>query len=284
MTIAVTGATGHLGGLAITHLLRRGTPAEQVVALVRDVDRAGQLAALGVQVRHFDFDQPDALAEALADVDALLLVSGNALGRRAAQHRAVIDAALKAGVGKLVYTSAPHVQASVNPVAPEHKATEEALAASGLPHVILRNGWYHENYLRELEAVAETGVLLTAAGDGRVASAARSELAEAAAVVLAGPLDAGTITLTGDVAWTQEDLAADLASVLGRDIEVRHVSALQKADVLAQAGVDAGMAGFAVGVDEAIAAGELGEVNGELARLIGRQTSPLIETLRAAGR
>lgn len=284
MTIAVTGATGHLGGLAITHLLRRGTPAEQVVALVRDVDRAGQLAALGVQVRHFDFDQPDALAEALADVDALLLVSGNALGRRAAQHRAVIDAALKAGVGKLVYTSAPHVQASVNPVAPEHKATEKALAASGLPHVILRNGWYHENYLRELEAVAETGVLLTAAGDGRVASAARSELAEAAAVVLAGPLDAGTITLTGDVAWTQEDLAADLASVLGRDIEVRHVSALQKADVLAQAGVDAGMAGFAVGVDEAIAAGELGEVNGELARLIGRPTSPLIETLRAAGR
>jgi len=284
MTIAVTGATGHLGGLVITHLLRRGTPAEQVVALVRDVDRAGQLAALGVQVRHFDFDQPDGLAAALADVDALLLVSGTAIGRRAAQHKAVIDAAIEAGVGKLVYTSAPHVEASINPVAPEHKATEEALAASGIRHVILRNGWYHENYLRDLETVAHTGVLLTAAGEGRVASAARGELAEAAAVVLAGSLDAGTITLTGDVAWTQEDLAADLAAVLGREVQVQHVSSQELADTLAAAGVDAGMAGFAVGVDAAIAAGELGEVNGELARLIGRPTAPLIETLRSAGR
>ena len=284
MTIAITGATGHLGGLVIAHLLRRGTPAAEIVALGRDETKAADLAAQGVQVRTFDYDRADALAPALAGVDGLLLISGTAFGRRFPQHRAVIDAAIAAGVGKLVYTSAPHADASINPVAPEHKATEEYLAASGVPHVILRNGWYHENYLAELQAAAQTGTLLTAAGDGRVASAARSDYAEAAAVVLAGEQAGGTITLTGDVAWTQADLAADLAAVLGREVQVQQVSAEEKVQALTAAGLDEGMAGFAAGVDQAIAAGELGDLTGDLSRLIGHPTAPLIDTLRAGVR
>jgi NAD(P)H dehydrogenase (quinone) len=282
MTLAVTGATGHLGHLVVEHLLKRGVAGSQIVALVRRPEAAAELADRGVVVRHFDYNQPETLAPALAGVDSLLLVSGNEFGRRAAQHHAVIEAAKAAGVGRIVYTSAPSADASINPVAPEHKATEEALAAAGVPHVILRNGWYHENYLGELAGAAQSGVVLTAAGDGRVASAARSEFAEAAAVVLAGTEVGRTYTLTGDVAWSFADLAADLATVLGREVVAQQVSPEAKAAALVGLGVDAGMAGFAVGVDAAIAAGELGVTNGELSALIGRATAPIIDTLRAA--
>jgi NAD(P)H dehydrogenase (quinone) len=283
MTVAVTGATGHLGRLVVEHLISRGTPGEQIVALVRRPEAAADLAAKGVLVRHFDYEQPDQLPGALAGVDSLLLVSGNEFGRRAAQHQAVIDAAKAAGVGRIVYTSAPSADVSINPVAPEHKATEAALAASGVPHVILRNGWYHENYLADLASAGRSGEILTAAGNGRVASAARSEYAEAAAVVLAGTEVGRTYSLSGDVAWNFDDLAADLSVVLGRPVGVHRVSAEVKAEALAGFGLDPGMVGFVVGVDAAIAAGELGFINGELAALIGRPTAPIIETLRAAG-
>ena len=283
MTLAVTGATGHLGGLVVEHLISRGTPADQIVALVRRPEAAADLAAKGVVVRHFDYEQPAQLPGALAGVDSLLLVSGNEFGRRAAQHQAVIDAAKAAGVGRIVYTSSPSADVSINPVAPEHKATEAALAASGVPHVILRNGWYHENYLADLASAGRSGEILTAAGNGRVASAARSEYAEAAAVVLAGTEVGRTYSISGDVAWSFDDLAADLSVVLGRPVSVHRVSAEAKAEALAGFGLDPAMVGFVVGVDAAIAAGELGFTNGQLASLIGRPTAPIIETLRAAG-
>ncbi len=277
MTLAVTGATGHFGGLVIDHLLDRGTPADQVVALVRDPAKASDLAGRGVEVRQFDYDRPDTAA--LAGVDSLLLVSGTAVGQRIAQHSAVVDAAVDAGVGRLVYTSAPHADASVNPVAPDHKATEEYLAASGLPHVILRNGWYHENFLADLEAAAHTGQVLTASGDGRVASASRSDLAEAAAVVLAGAEAGRTYTLTGDVAWSFDDLAGEFAAVLGRDVTAVRVSPEEKTAALTAGGLDAGLAGFLVGIDAAIAAGELADRPGDLAGLIGHPTAPIADAL-----
>ncbi len=280
MSLAVTGATGHLGHLVIEHLLSRGTSPAEIVALVRDPGRAADLAVKGVAVRAFDYEQP--VAGALAGVDSLLLVSGTAIGRRFGQHRAVIDAAKAAGVSRLLYTSAPGADASINPVAPEHKATEEYLAGSGVPFVVLRNGWYHENYLPTVGTAAQTGEVLTAAGDGRVASASRSDLAEAAAVVLASQETGRTYELTGDVAWSFDDLAADIASVLGREVAVHRVSAEEETRLLTEAGLDAGTAGFVTGVDTAIAAGELGRVNGELATLIGHPTAPIIDTLRSA--
>lgn len=280
MTLAVTGVTGHLGRFAVEHLLSRGVPASQIVGLARRPEAAGEIASRGVAVRSFDYNNPDPAA--LAGVTSLLLVSGTEFGRRAAQHQAVIEAAKQAGVSRIVYTSAPDADTSINPVAPEHKATEEALAASGLGVVVLRNGWYHENFLRDLEAAAQTGELLTATGAGRVSSASRSEYAEAAAVVLAGDEVGRTYTLGGDVAWTYDDLAADLAEVLGRPVSVRQVSADEKLAALTSFGVDPGMAGFGVGVDVAIAAGELEITTGDLSRLIGHPTSPVIETLRAA--
>jgi NAD(P)H dehydrogenase (quinone) len=280
MTLAVTGATGHLGGLVVEHLLRRGTPADQIVALVRRPDAATDLVAKGVTVREFDYNRPDQLAPALAGVDSLLLVSGTEFGKRAEQHKAVIDAAKTAGVGRLVYTSAPSADTSINPVAPEHWATEQALAASGVAHVILRNNWYHENYLADLATAAQTGEILTATADGRVASAARTDLAEAAAIVLAGSDVGQTLTLTGDVAWSFDDLAADFATVLGRPVTARYVSAEEKGAALTAVGLDAGLIGFILGVDAAIAAGELGTTTGNLSGLLGRPTTPILETLR----
>lgn len=283
MTLAVTGATGHFGGLVVEHLLRHGTPASQIVALVRRPDAAGDLAAKGVSVRAFDYNQPDELAPALAGVDSLLLVSGTEFGKRAQQHQAVITAAQAAGVGRLVYTSAPEADTAINPVAPEHWATEQALAASGLPHVILRNSWYHENFLADLGTAAQTGVILTAAGDGRVASAARTEMAEAAAIVLAGSQVGQTLTLSGDVAWSFDELAEDFSAALGRPVVAQHVSAAEKNDALVAAGLDAGLIGFILGVDAAIAAGELAGVSGELSALLGRPTAPILDTLRSVG-
>jgi NAD(P)H dehydrogenase (quinone) len=151
-----------------------------------------------------------------------------------------------------------------------------------VPHVILRNGWYHENFLGDLASAAQAGEIVTAAGEGRVASAPRSEYAEAAAVVLASGEVGRTYTLTGDVAWSLDELAADLAMVVGREVVARHVDAEAKSATLAGFGLDAGLVGFVVGVDLAIAAGELGVTNGELAGLIGRPTTPIVETLRAA--
>jgi NAD(P)H dehydrogenase (quinone) len=282
MTIAVTGATGHFGQLVIEHLLARGAAPGEVVALVRDPAKAGTLAAAGVEVRTFDYDQPDELASALAGVRSLLLVSGTAMGRRAQQHQAVIDAAQAAGVGRVLYTSAPKADDSINPVAPEHKATENYLADSGVPHVVLRNGWYHENYVPALHTAASTGEVLTAAGDGRVASASRSDLAEAAAVVLLSDEVGRVYELTGDVAWSFDDLAATIGAILGREVAARKVSAAEEAAILRDAGLDEGTVGFITGVDAAIAAGELGAVNGELAALIGHPTAPIADTLRQA--
>ncbi len=282
-TIAVTGSTGHLGHLVVESLLRRGVPAIDIVALARDLARASDLTGLGVTVRQADYDRPDTLASALAGVDRLLLISGNDLAHRRAQHRTVIDAAKAAGVTRIAYTSVLGVPHTSNPVAPDHVATEDYLAASGVPYVALRNGWYSENYLPTLSTAAATGVVLTSAGDGRVASAARADYAEAAAVALIAEAPEPAYELSGDVAWTQDDLAAAIGEVLGRTITVEQVSPDEHRDRLIAAGVPAGAADFVVGVDAAVATGDLALHPGELGALIGRPTTPLLDTLRAGG-
>jgi NAD(P)H dehydrogenase (quinone) len=281
MTIAVTGATGALGTHVIDHLLKR-VPAAEIVALARDLQKATPLAAKGVNVRHFDYTQPDHLAEALDDVTDLLLISGNAVGSRFTQHQAVIDAAKYAGVRRLVYTSVLDAPNSINPVAPEHVQTEAYLAESGIPHVLLRNGWYSENHQSDVDSAAATGSILTSAPLGsRLATAARTDYAEAAAVVLTTPDAKASYELSGDVAWTHEDLAAIASDLLGKPVEVAHVDAATQTEILTGAGLDAGVVGFIVGVDAAIAAGELGAQSGELSALIGRPTTPLKDSLHA---
>ncbi len=279
-TFAVTGATGHLGSLVIDALIARGIAPSDIVALARDLAKAGSLSAKGVAVREADYDRPDTLGPALAGVDRLLLISS--LGpERARQHGAVIDAAVAAGVSRVAYTSVLGADTTSNPVAADHRATEALLASSGLEYALLRNGWYNENYLPTLQQAAQSGSFLTNAGAGRVASAARSDYADAAAVVLTAHSAERTYELAGDVAWAQDELAATISDVLGRPVVATQVAAAEHRARLVEAGVPPFLIPLAVDVDSAIAAGELAAYTGTISALTGRQTTSLAETLRA---
>ena len=283
MTILVTGATGQLGRLVVDNLLARGIEPSTVRAGARDVAKAAALAELGVQVVPLDYDAPETVAAAVDGVDALLLVSSSEVGKRAAQHQAVIDAADAAGVAKLVYTSASKATTSDLVLAPEHKATEEAIAASGIPAVILRNNWYTENYVPDVARAKDTGVIAASVGEGRVASASRIDYAEAAAVALTEDGHIGQVyELGGDVAWSFDELAAAAADLTGREVRYTPLTTAEHAAALQAAGLDAGTVGFVTALDANIRDGALAETDGTLSRLIGRPTTPLDEGLRAA--
>lgn len=283
MTIVVTGATGHLGRLAVESLLARGVAADEIVAAGRRVEALDDLAARGVRTAAIDFDEPSTLAAAFAGADKVLLVSASTPGRRAAQHQAAIDAAVAAGVSHLVYTSAPQATTSALVLAPEHKATEQAIAASGIPATILRNGWYTENYLSSVDAARATGQLVASVGAGRVASASRADYADAAAVVLTEDGHIGRVyELSGDVAWSYDDLAAAIEGLVGRPVVFRDVTPEEHTAILTGVGLDAGTAAFVVALDQNTKDGLLAATTGDLARLIGRPTTPLADGLGAA--
>jgi NAD(P)H dehydrogenase (quinone) len=283
MTILITGATGQLGRLVVDNLLARGVEPSTIRVGARDVAKAAALAELGVHVVRLDYDAPETVAAAVDGVDALLLVSSSEVGKRAAQHQAVVDAARAAGVAKLVYTSASKATTSDLVLAPEHKATEEAIAASGIPAVILRNNWYTENYVPDVARAKDTGVIAASVGEGRVASASRIDYAEAAAVALTEDGHIGQVyELGGDVAWSFDELAAAAADLTGRKVRYTPLTTTEHAAALQAAGLDAGTVGFVTALDANIRDGALAETDGTLSRLIGRPTTPLDEGLRAA--
>jgi NAD(P)H dehydrogenase (quinone) len=281
MTIAVTGATGQLGGL-ILESLRRDHPTADLVAVVRDAGKAAPLADAGIAVRVAAYDDRAALETALVGVETLMLVSGSEVGRRVDQHRNVIDAAGAAGVGRIVYSSAPGATDTTLVLAPEHAATEDYLTASGLGYTIGRVNWYTENYAPQIAAVRETGTLVAAAGDGRVASATRRDFAEGFAALLSSDDHRDEVLeLTGDVAWTFDDLAAALSPLAGREVVYQPVDAPTLVRRLVAAGLDEGTAGFVAALDTNIAEGTLGRATPTLSTLIGRPTTPLGEALAA---
>ncbi len=275
--IAVTAATGHLGRLTVAGLLDAGVEPGQIVAVVRSPEKAADLAERGVQVRFGDYDDPQSLGTALAGAGKLLLISGSDVGRRVQQHSAVVDAARQAGVSHIVYTSVLRPEQS--PVT-EHLGSEAAIVASGLPHTLLRNGWYTENYTSAITQAADSGVIIGSAGAGRVSSATRADYAAAAVAVLTGQGHQGrTYDLAGDVAWTYADLAAAAAGVLGRDVAYQDLPPEAHKAALTGAGLPAPVADFVVSADQAIAQGLLEDHSGDLARLIGRPTTPLADGL-----
>lgn len=278
MTVAITGATGQLGRLTIAKL-KTLLPEDQIVALARSPEKAD----LGVETRAFDYDRPETLAPALAGVERLLLISSSEVGKRAPQHRAVIEAAKAAGVGEIVYTSLLHADRSPLSLAAEHVETEAALAESGIPHTILRNGWYAENYTGSIPTALQHGALIGAAGAGRVSGAARADYAEAAARVLAEGGHAGqTYELAADDAWTLADLAAEISRQSGRDIPYVDLPEAEYAAALVKAGLPEGLAAAVAGWDAGAAQGALFDDGRALSRLIGRPTTPLADVVRAA--
>lgn len=281
MSLVVTGATGHLGHLVVEHLLARGTDPASIVATGRRTEALADLAAQGVRTATVDFADPSTLDATLEAGDTVLLVSSSEVGQRVAQHANVIDAAKRAGVARIVYTSASKADTSPLILAPEHKATEELLRASGVPFTILRNGWYTENYGQAVDQAKATGSFVGSVGDGRVSSASRTDYAEAAAVVLTTDGHEGAVyELSGDVAWTQPELAQAISELIGREVTYQDLSPEDHSKALLAAGLDEGTVGFVVALDGNTRDGLLGDTSGDLSRLIGRPTTPLVEGLR----
>ena len=280
--IAITGATGALGRLVVDQLLERGTPAAEIVAVARHPQKAADLAARGVQVREGDYDRPETLAVAFAGVDRLLLISGNEMGQRVRQHTAAIEAAAAAGVGSIAYTSILKADTSSITLAPEHLATEQALAGSGVPHTLLRNGWYHENYTGTLATALEHGALLGATAGAVLNPAARADFAAAAATVLTTDGHDGRTYELGGLGLTLDDIASAYTSATGTTVVHQDVPAEAYAEVLTGAGLPPFVVDMLVSADLGIAAGELATDPSVLEGLVGRPLRPFADAVGAA--
>ncbi|MER5702385.1 SDR family oxidoreductase [Micromonospora sp. NPDC002296] len=281
MSIVVTGATGHLGRLIVESLLRRGVPAGEIVALGRNTGKLADLAGRGVVTRRADYTDPASLRAAFAGAEKLMFVSGSEVGQRETQHRNVVAAAREAGVGLVVYTSVANADRSSMILAGEHLATEREIAAAGLPYVILRNGWYLENYTDQLPTYLRYGVT-GAAGDGRVSAATRADYAEAAAAALTGAAEADRAYELGGEAFTLTELAEELSRQTGRTVGYTDLPAEKFAEVLGGAGVPPMFATLLADSDRGLSQGDLYVEGDDLAKLVGRRPTTLAEALRAA--
>lgn len=283
MTILVTGTTGPFGRLAVEALLARGVAPADVVATARRPQALDDVAARGVVTRRLDYDDPASIDAALEGVDRVLLVSGSEVGRRVPQHQNVIDAAARAGVSLIAYTSIVDADTTPLALAAEHRATEELLRVSGVPHVLLRNSWYLENYTGQIPTILQHGALLGAAGDGRVSAATREDYAAAAAVVVSEDGHAGKVyELGGDEAFTMEAYAAELASQTGAPVVYRDLPVDDYASALVAAGLPEGYAQVLADSDAGIRQGALLVETGDLRRLIGRPATTMPQAITAA--
>lgn len=280
-THMITGASGQLGQFVVEHLAKR-VPASNIIALVRTDAAAADFAAKGISTRIGDYDDRDSLHYAFAGVDRLLLISSSAVGERARQHRNVITAAKDAGVSFIAYTSILNAQASEMALAAEHKQTEDAIKAAGIPYSFLRNGWYSENITMTLAQDLQFGQHFGAASDGKFTTATRNDYAEAAAVVLAGGHDGQVLELAGDTAFTLAEFAETVSDVAGKPVTYTDMPEDAFAAALTSAGIPAGFAGILADSDAQAAKGALFNDSKTLSGLIGRPTEGIKDTIAAA--
>ncbi|ERH64259.1 quinone oxidoreductase [Pantoea dispersa EGD-AAK13] len=279
--IAITGATGQLGRLVINALLKK-VPASEIIALVRSPEKAQDLQALGVALRTADYNQPQTLHSAFAGVQKVRLISSSEVGQREAQHRAVIDAAKAAGVSFIAYTSLLHADTSPLGLGVEHRATEALLQASGIPYALLRNGWYSENYAASIAPALAHHAFIGAAGDGRIASAAREDYAAAAAEVISRDDQAGKVyELAGDDSYTLAEFSAEIAHQSGEQVEYVNLPPAEFSAALIGAGLPAPLAELLADSDAGAAQGALFDDSHTLSKLIGRPTTPFAAVIKA---
>lgn len=279
--IAITGATGQLGRLVINALLKK-VPASEIIAVVRSPEKAQDLQALGVALRTADYNQPQTLQGAFAGVQKVLLISSSEVGQREAQHRAVIDAAKAAGVSFIAYTSLLHADTSPLGLGVEHRATEALLQASGIPYALLRNGWYSENYAASIAPALAHHDFIGAAGDGRIASAAREDYAAAAAEVISRDDQAGKVyELAGDDSYTLAEFSAEIARQSGEQVEYVNLPPAEFSAALIGAGLPAPLAELLADSDAGAAQGALFDDSHTLSKLIGRPTTPFAAVIKA---
>ncbi|SDW46831.1 SDR family oxidoreductase [Roseicitreum antarcticum] len=279
MTIAITGASGKLGRLAINHLKTLTDPAG-IVALARD---PAKIADLSVSARAFDYTRPDTMTAALAGVRTLALISSSDFNDRVGQHRNVIEAAKAAGVTRILYTSILKADRSPMLIAHDHRDTEALIAASGLNATIMRNGWYTENWTATLDGALEAGALIGAAGDARFSPATRRDYAEALAIATADATHTGqTYELGGNEGFTLAELAAEVSRQTGRDLPYNNLPGDVYQGILEGFGLPAGFAQVLVDVDLKAHEGWLEDDSKTLSRLLGRPTTGLKAAVAAA--
>lgn len=281
MSFAVLGATGQLGRLALEHLIARAVDPADVVAVGRNTTVLDDLGQIGFRTAAASMEDAATVERALRGVSDLLLISGNEVGHRVAQHTSTIDAAKRAGVRRIVYTSVLNAEAPGLPIASEHVATESHLRISGLDYTILRNAWYTENHRHDFEAGRATGSIFSNVGDAPVATAMRADLAEAAAITLCETAAHSGVTyeLSGDTAWTYHDLAREASAALGTSVTYQAVDSEAYAAQLAARGLDEAAIALQFGVNANLTGGLLGVTTTDLAHLLGRPPTPLAATV-----
>ncbi len=283
MPLLITGATGHLGRLVVEQLLAAGVPAGDITATGRATDKVKDLADRGVHVRAVDFGDPAAVRAAVAGADRVLLVSAMEPGGRVALHRNVIDAAREAGTGLLAYTSIVNAATTTIRLAADHQATEQLLRDSGVPYVLLRNSWYHENYTGRLPAFLAQGAIPGCAGQGRISAAARADYAAAAVRVLTTDGHAGqAYELGGDEPFTLAQLAAEISAQSGKQVRYTDLPEAEYAQALEAHGAPELMAAMVAETDAAAAHGALYTASGDLTALTGRPATTLSAAVGAA--
>lgn len=283
MSVVVTGATGHLGRLVVQELLARGVAGPHIVATGRDIGKLKGLAEYGVEAKHADFAELSTLTAAFAGADKLLLISTSTVGERVGNHRRAIDAARAAGVSLIVYTSLVNADTAEMLLADEHLQTELYLRDGGVPFVILRNGWYLENYTDQLSMFRQYGTVVGSARSGSVSAASRTDYAAAAAAVLTQDGHAGnTYELGGDRAFTLAELAATVSGITGHTITYTDLPVDQFASVLRDAGLPSGLAAVLADADAGLARGELYTASTQLRELVGRPTTTLAQAVQVA--
>jgi NAD(P)H dehydrogenase (quinone) len=282
MSTVVTGASGHLGRLVVDQLLAAGTPPTQVVATGRDIDKLTDLAQNGVTVRRADFADPSTLDDAFAGAEAVVLVSTTTVGERFDNARNAIDAARRAGVSRIVYTSLVNASTAKMMLADAHRRTEDYLRASGSAFVILRNGWYLENYTDQLPMITQYRALLGSAHDGLVSAASRRDYAAAAVAVLTQDRHLGATYELGGTPFTLTELAATISDVLGTHIAYQDMSVADYTSALTAAGLPPEMAAAVADADAGLARGELFTDSDDLVKLIGRPATTAREAVQNA--
>ena len=279
--ILVTGATGQLGRLVMDELLKT-TEATHIIAAVRTPAKADDFAARGVQVREADYSRPETLAAAFHGASRLLLISGNEMGQRIDQHKAVIDAAEASGITFAAYTSILHCDTSPLALAEEHLATEKYILRSGLNYSMLRNGWYFENQTAAIPPALQKGAFVGATGEGRIAAAARSDYAAAAAIVLTGKgYENSILELAGDAPYTRAELAEEVGRQTGKVIGYQNLSPAEYKKVLSEF-LPALYAEVIADAEAHAADGALDDNSHTLSRIIGRPTATLAEAVKSA--
>ena len=276
MKVGVTGATGQLGRIVVEKLKKR-ISSDSIIALVRTPQKASDL---GVEAREFDYEKPENMVASLKGVEKLLLISSSEVGKRIQQHANVIEAAKKAGVKLIAYTSLLRADSSSLVLAPEHLETEKLLKSSGIPYVILRHGWYTENYTGSINAIVESGVLAGCSGDGKISSASRADFAEADVAVVTTPGHEGkTYELAGDEAYTMADLATVISEKSGVMVKYHNLSVDEYGKFLESVGMPAGVAQFFASTHVSTEKGDLYSDSKQLSGLIGRSTSSLSDVV-----